>query len=847
MLDAPLDVFRLRQYFNVVTRTRQWIDGLRQDAGFLDDARRALVRLPTDRQPVVPTSVFPPLDPFESRVRPGMRVAVVATGGSGALASVVGVGRALEEAGVRPAVLSVCSGSSLFGFPLGAGVPADDVAAFTAALRPEDYVDLDWPMLARLVPTGGRGFAGVLKGEAIETAYRRLVGDLTLAEMPIPTYAPIWNVEENRVEYLGPRTHPDLPVARAVRMAVALPLFIAPVELDGYHWCDGGIVDIFPVHPVLDIEERCDLAIAVNGFYPPGFVGEDATGWEERRASIFYVASQVRTSQQVELARENLARLRSACEVTMIEPVPYERVQGVGFYRQFLNPARLARLHATGASRHPPRAAGRPVSRVREVPARRLGVMAVCAVLLLAGCGGSGGGSSATATSQAQALPTCPLSALDQATQPVNVVVWHSLVAKQKDTLDELAAEYNAAQTKVHVQMESVASTDEELMRKFTAAVPSRELPALFVGNDTETQSMIDSHVVLPAQACVDADHYDLSGFAKTVVDYYTVDGVLWPASANPSSVLVYYNKDHFRRAGLDPEQPPRTLDEIRTDAEKIKAAGIVDKPFVHEMASYKTEFWLTGAHAPIVNNDNGRQGAATAAALEGNDTTLSLFRWFKQMNDDGLLQALPVAEGQINQYLAMANQTASIVVESSGSATSVQAFLGGTLNGSDLGVGSAPASGGLDFGAGAFPGITEPGRTQMGGPAWYITSTSAPAVQAGAWDFMKFMNDVHAQTVMLTDGSYLPYRTAVSATPEAQAFYTSSLAGRWLKIANDQVQTIDPQFPGPLIGPYYETRVALVDAMSNLLLKNATPEDAIAGAQQAIDQALDAYAQNGF
>lgn len=477
---------------------------------------------------------------------------------------------------------------------------------------------------------------------------------------------------------------------------------------------------------------------------------------------------------------------------------------------------------------------------------RRVGILAVTGGLLLSACGGSGAGSSTTA-STAETGPTCPLDALDQATQPVNVVVWHSLVAKQNDTLNELAAEYNAGQSRVHVQMENVAASDEELMRKFTSAVPSKELPALFVGNDTETQSMIDSHVVLPAQACIDAAHYDMSGFAKTVVDYYSVDGVLWPASANPSSVLVYYNKDHFRRAGLDPDQPPRTLGEIRTDAEKIKAAGIVDHPFVHELASYKTEFWLTGAHTPIVDNDNGRQGAATAAALEGNDTTLGLFRWFKQMNDDGLLQPIPVADGQINQYLAMANQTASIAVESSGSATSIQAFLGGKLDGSALGVGSQPASGGLDFGAGALPGIDEPGRTQMGGPAWYLTSTTAPEVQAAAWDFMTFMNGEHAQTKMLVDGSYLPYRTAVSDTPEAQAFYNGSLAGKWLKIANDQVQTIDPQFPGPLIGPYYETRVALVNAMTNLLLKGASPEDAVAGAQRDIDRALEQYAQGGF
>ena len=38
-----------------------------------------------------------------------------------------------------------------------------------------------------------------------------------------------------------------------------------------------------------------------------------------------------------ELARVNLSRLRAVTDVMTIEPVPYEKVRGVGFYRQFLN------------------------------------------------------------------------------------------------------------------------------------------------------------------------------------------------------------------------------------------------------------------------------------------------------------------------------------------------------------------------------------------------------------------------------------------------------------------------------------------------------------------------------
>ena len=251
----------------------------------------------------------------------------------------MGAARALEEAGVRPAVISLCSGSALFGFPVAAGVPAAEVAEFLLAFGPEDYVDVDWRRLAGLVPTAGRGFAGVIRGERIEATFRRLLGPMTLADLEIPAYAPVWSVEQNRLEYIGPRTHPDLSVARAIRMAIALPLFVAPVALDGQSWCDGGLVDIFPVRPVLDLEEPCDAALAINGFYPPEFAGEDASGWEDRRASILYVASQVRTCQQSELARINLRRLRASIDVLMIEPVPYEKVRGVGFYRQFLDPS----------------------------------------------------------------------------------------------------------------------------------------------------------------------------------------------------------------------------------------------------------------------------------------------------------------------------------------------------------------------------------------------------------------------------------------------------------------------------------------------------------------------------
>jgi sn-glycerol 3-phosphate transport system substrate-binding protein len=108
-------------------------------------------------------------------------------------------------------------------------------------------------------------------------------------------------------------------------------------------------------------------------------------------------------------------------------------------------------------------------------------------------------------------------------------------------------------------------------------------------------------------------------------------------------------------------------------------------------------------------------------------------------------------------------------------------------------------------------------------------------------------MNSEQAQTKMLTEGSYLPYRTSAGTTPEAEQFFNGSLAGKWLRIANDQVRAIDPNFPGPLIGPYDEVRDTLRDALTSVALQGTAPDEAIAQAQHDITDSVQRYSEGGF
>ncbi len=477
------------------------------------------------------------------------------------------------------------------------------------------------------------------------------------------------------------------------------------------------------------------------------------------------------------------------------------------------------------------------------------------AALGVAACGGTSGGGDegSTATTTDAGLPECPVDALDQVPEadlPVHVTLWHASVAKGEEALNQIADAYNASQDRVVIDVENQATSFEELQRKYNQAIPSNDLPGIALLEDTQTQAMADSGTILPAQSCIEADDYDMSDFVPTLVDYYSVDGNLYPASMTGSNALIYFNVDHFEEAGLDPANPPTNLDEIRAAAEAIKDAGITEHPFVWHMAPWQVEFWLTGNHIPFVDNNNGREAPATESVLNS-EGALELFQWLKDMNDDGLMLPVTDVPGQIDQYLALANEQGSFSVEASSAATSVEAFLKGQLDAGDLTDGRVNADvdlSGLNIGAAEFPGMEEPGHIQVGGGVYYMMSTTPPEVQAAAWDYMKWVNSVDMQVVSNLVGSNDPTRVSVADVPEVATTWADTLSGQWLAISFDQQQNgIDPEFPGPLVGPYTEMRTAVRQAVEDMLLNDVAPEDVLARAEEEITQAIQDYQEENF
>ncbi|MEZ5380221.1 MAG: extracellular solute-binding protein [Microthrixaceae bacterium] len=486
-------------------------------------------------------------------------------------------------------------------------------------------------------------------------------------------------------------------------------------------------------------------------------------------------------------------------------------------------------------------------SRTRPSRAARPGVGGLLAVavaataLLAAACGppptieASGAG-----PVEADNLPECPMGALDAADGVTEIVVWHALGAESLTALEDMTKRYNAGQDKVKVTLQSQGADYEEVLRKYTQAASSgKGAPAVVYLEDTTIQTVIDTGTLFPAEACAEETGFDLASMNEAARNYYTVDDVFYPGYVNVSEPVLYFNRTHFRNAGLDNDNPPETLDEVRTAAEALKQSGI-DKPLALKLEPWFFTCWVNGAGETIVNPDNGRSGPAEEANLV-NPASIEALQWMQDMVADGLADPISDTPGQINQYLNVAQEKSSMLIETSTAATSIKAFLGG-----DLDTGGQDASSvdteGLDPAATPFPGLTEPGQVRVSGGYFGISNRVPEAQQAAGADYLAFMAEPEQVVEWHITGSYLPVLGDVSEDPQIQKFWEEDRAGQMLKVAYETLSLVDPSQPGPLIGPYPEYVSGMQKAIEASARSGEDPEAALKKANDQLNKDLENY-----
>ena len=154
---------------------------------------------------------------------------------------------------------------------------------------------------------------------------------------------------------------------------------------------------------------------------------------------------------------------------------------------------------------------------------------------------------------------------------------WHSMSAALGDWVNDLAKQYNASQTKYKI-VPTYKGTYDESMTAGIAAFRAGNAPHIIQVFEVGTATMMASKgAIVPAgKVMSDAGFkFDPTSYVSAVAGYYTApNGQMLSYPLNSSTTIFYYNKDAFKKAGLDANKPPKTWPEVFEAASKLKASG---------------------------------------------------------------------------------------------------------------------------------------------------------------------------------------------------------------------------------------------------------------------------------
>ncbi|MGB6895673.1 MAG: ABC transporter substrate-binding protein [Dehalococcoidia bacterium] len=450
----------------------------------------------------------------------------------------------------------------------------------------------------------------------------------------------------------------------------------------------------------------------------------------------------------------------------------------------------------------------------------------VLATLLLASCGGGEAEPSEGTPTGRTEFPT-PES-------PVTITFWHSMTAANEETLEALADRFNSTHPWARVKL-VFQGTYQDNLNKVLASLGSQDLPAVAQLEDTTVQRMVDSGAIVPMYGFIERDNYDLSDFEQRVIDYYSVQNKLYSMPFNVSNPILYYNKKAFEEVGLDPDSPPRTLQEVREYSEKLierDAGGNVTRSGISlEISAWYFEQMLAAHDDLYVDNGNGREARATEVLLD-NEAGLEIFTWWHEMVDEDLAVNVGRNPSGLDALLAIGVERVAMTIGSSAALRSVVDILGGgEFPNVELGTGPMPVLEGSE------------GGVIVGGASLWILKDRPVEEQEAAWEFVKFLVEPQSQAEWYAGSGYLPIRrSALELEPsiQVQEQYPH------FAIAVEQLQATPggPATAGAVIGPFAEVREAIMTAIERMLLRGSSPEDALRGAAEEANRALEDYAR---
>ncbi|MFW6230378.1 MAG: ABC transporter substrate-binding protein [Halanaerobium sp.] len=407
--------------------------------------------------------------------------------------------------------------------------------------------------------------------------------------------------------------------------------------------------------------------------------------------------------------------------------------------------------------------------------------------------------------------------------QEVEIEYWHAMSGMKEDMIEEQVEAFNELHDDIHVNVEYQGSY-RDVLDTTQAAFRDENSPHVIQSSGILTRQLIDMDIFVPLQDTL--EDVDWDEFLDPVTNYYNVDGKLYSMPYNSSNPILYINQDIYEEAGLDPDSPPETFDEMIEHSEEIVESGAADYGWVMPLHSWFFEQWMANMGQDLANNENGRAGRPDSLHLDS-EAAQDIFEWWNY-NYQEELYVNPGLEDWQESRSIFASQNAGIAIGSTADITSK--------------LDSAEEK---DFSikTGYLPihdDYERHGTTIGGGSLWVIDGHPQEEIEA-AGKLVIYLSSAEQQAEWHKETDYFPVHEDSIEILEDDGWYEDN--------PNHQTalnQLLDTQSvtstQGALIGSFPEIRAQVTDAMQYVWEEEKSVEEALKDAKMEAEDILRNY-----
>ena len=395
------------------------------------------------------------------------------------------------------------------------------------------------------------------------------------------------------------------------------------------------------------------------------------------------------------------------------------------------------------------------------------------------------------------------------------VTWWHAMGGELGTKLEEIVAGYNASQSDyvvTPVYKGSYAETMTAAIAAFRAGEQPEIVQVFEVGTGTMMAAKGAVYPVYQLMADMGAA-FNPDEYLPTVVGYYTdLEGNMLSMPFNSSTPIFYYNKNAFEAAGLDPETPPKTWEELEAFSKQIIEAGAATCGFTTGWISWaQLENFSAWHNLPIGTLENGFGGLGAELTVNG---PLQVKHWenLKKWQDEGVFQ-YGGPGGAADAPAKFYTGECAMYMNSSASRAGVLA------NAADFEVG---------FGMLPHYEGTEPQNSIIGGATLWVLQGADEAQYKGVADFFTYLSSAEVQADWHQFTGYLPITQAAYELGQSQGYYEAN-PGSDVAIKQMTLNPPTENSKGLRFGNYVQIR-DVIDQEFQALLSGEK------GAQQALD-----------